>query len=112
MCRHIPDESRRENSVKFPGRTIDKAILNKYMQDASEDFVSRFVRQKAQETGLSDEGISYITSFYSYAIVGITMQWVENGMPEYRKNLLRTVSETYEATIDVMIKDYISHNIK
>lgn len=40
------------------------------------------------------------------------MQWVENGMPEYRKNLLRTVSETYEATIDVMIKDYISHNIK
>lgn len=61
------------------------------MQDASEDFVSRFVRQKAQGTGLSDEGISYITSFYSYAIVGITMQWVENGMLEYRKNLLRTV---------------------
>ena len=81
-------------------------------KDASDDFVSRFVRQKAKGTGLSEEGILYITSFYSYAIVGITMQWVENGMPEYRKNLLKTVSETYEATIDVMINDYISHNIK
>ena len=58
------------------------------------------------------EGLSYITSFYSYAIVGITMEWVENGMPEYRRNLLKTVSETFETTIDVMIKDYIVHNIK
>lgn len=89
-----------------------KDVLNKYMKAASDDFVSRFVRDKAKKTGLTDEGISYITSFYSYAIVGITMQWVENGMPEYRKNLLRTVSETFEATIDVMIKDYISHNTK
>ena len=100
------------NAIIHVYNSKGKDVLNQYMKAASDEFVSRFVRQKARETGLSDEGISYITSFYSYAIVGITMQWVENGMPEYRKNLLRTVSETYEATIDVMIKDYISHNIK
>ena len=87
-------------------------VLSKYMKAASDHFVSRFVKQAAQETGLSDDGISYITNFYSYAIVGITMQWVENGMPEYRENLLRTVSESFEATIDVMIKDYIAHNTR
>lgn len=100
------------NAIIHVYNSKSREVLNKYMKDASDDFVSRFVRQKAGKTGLSDEGISYITSFYSYAIAGITMQWVENGMPEYRRNLLKTVSETFEATIDVMIKDYISHNNK
>lgn len=100
------------NAIIHVYNSKGKDVLNKYMKAASDDFVSRFVRQKAKGTDLSDEGLSYITSFYSYAIVGITMEWVENGMPEYRKNLLKTVSETFETTIDVMIKDYIVHNIK
>ena len=100
------------NAIIHVYNSKGRDVLNKYMKAASDDLVSRFVRQKAKGTDLSDEGISYITSFYSYAIVGITMQWVENGMPEYCRNLLKTVSETFEATIDVMIKDYVLHNIK
>lgn len=102
----------KRNAIIHVYNSKGKDVLNKYMKDAADDLVSHFVRQRAKGTGLSDEGISYITSFYSYAIVGITMRWVENGIPEYRKNLLKTVSETYEATIDVMIKDYILHNTK
>ena len=100
------------NAIIHVYNSKGKEVLNKYMKDASDDLVSRFVRQKAKGTDLPDEGSSYITRFYSYAIVGITMEWVENGMPEYRKNLLKTVSETFESTIDMMIKNYIVHNIK
>lgn len=50
------------------------------MKVVADHFVSRFVKEAAKGTGLS-----YIINFYSYAIVGNTMQWVEKGMPEYRK---------------------------
>ena len=98
------------NAIIHVYNSKGRDVLNKYMKAASDDFVSRFVKQKAKGTGLSDDGISYITSFYSYAIAGITTEWVEKGMPEYRKNLLKTVSESFEASIDVMINEYISHN--
>ena len=40
------------------------------------------------------------------------MQWVEKGMPEYRKDLLLTISESFEATIDIMIQDYVNHHLE
>ena len=98
------------NAIIHVYNSKGRDVLNKYVKAVSDDFVSRFVKQKAKGTGLSDNGISYITSFYSYAIAGITIEWVEKGMPEYRKNLLKTVSESFEASIDVMINEYISHN--
>ena len=80
------------------------------MKEAADHFVGRFVKEAAEGTGLSKQGLYYITNFYSYAIVGNTMQWVEKGMPEYRKDLLLTISESFEATIDIMIQDYIAHH--
>ena len=82
------------------------------MKAAADHFVSRFVKEAAKGTGLSGEGLSYIINFYSYAIVGNTMQWVEKGMPEYRKDLLLTISESFEATIDIMIQDYVNHHLE
>lgn len=87
-----------------------REILHRYMKEAADHFVGRFVKEAAEGTGLSKQGLYYITNFYSYAIVGNTMQWVEKGMPEYRKDLLLTISESFEATIDIMIQDYIAHH--
>ena len=87
-----------------------REILYRYMKEAADHFVGRFVKEAAEGTGLSKQGLYYITNFYSYAIVGNTMQWVEKGMPEYRKDLLLTISESFEATIDIMIQDYIAHH--
>ena len=89
-----------------------REVLNRYMKAAADHFVSRFVKEAAKGTGLSGEGLSYIINFYSYAIVGNTMQWVEKGMPEYRKDLLLTISESFEATIDIMIQDYVDHHLE
>lgn len=87
-----------------------REVLDRYLKAVTDDFVARFVRKRAEGTEISEEGIQYIINFYSYAIVGNTVHWVESGLPEYRKGLLQTVSDSFEATISIMIEDYIIHH--
>lgn len=82
-------------------------IIVDYLARVTEAFVERFVIQAAGEYELCEEGICYITRFYSAAIVGYTLHWIEEGMPAYREGLLKMISGSFEATIDDMIRDYI-----
>lgn len=111
-CRAAGVFRRNRSAIIHIYNSKSRNVLNKYMKEATDHFVSRFVKEAAEGTGLSEQGLYYITNFYSYAIVGNTMQWVEKGMPEYRKDLLLTISESFEATIDIMIRDYIYHHPK
>lgn len=52
---------------------------------------------------MTDGDIRYITSFYSYAIVGVTSKWIEEGMPPYNVDLIKRLSDSYDATIENMI---------
>lgn len=109
-CRAAELFRRYRSAIIHVYNSKSRDVLNRYLKAATDHFVARFVKEAAEGTGLSEEGLFYITNFYGYAIVGNTMQWVEKGMPEYRKDLLLTISESFEATVDVMIQDYIIHH--
>jgi len=83
-------------------------VLNRYLESATNYFVRRFVEQNAENTNIDIEGIDYITCFYSYTIIGATMKWVENNMPNYREKLIRNISDSFEATVKEMIVAYIN----
>ena len=82
-------------------------ILFRYLENAAKSLIDRFVRQAAEGIGLSDAGLSYITCFYSWAIIGNTRHWIEQGITTFDDDVIRTFSRSYEATIDIMIADYI-----
>lgn len=87
-----------------------KDVLQKYLEQAVSLFVERFVRISAEGRNLTEDGVNYITLFYTYAIVGKTLHWIEKGMPYDKNNIMKTISGSFEATIDTMIVDYIEHN--
>ena len=84
-------------------------IVIDYLTVVTEAFVKRFVLKAAKGYDLDEEGVDYITRFYSAAIVGYTVRWIDEGMPEYNEKFLKTMSHSYEATVEDMIKDYILH---
>ena len=84
-----------------------KDILFNYLEQVTSACVKKFVIKAAKDYDLSEDGIEYITYFYSNAIVGSTMHWVRNGMDSYRDDLLKRMSNSFEATIDDMIKDFV-----
>ena len=84
-----------------------REILFDYMQKTTDAFVVRFVRKAAADYDISEEGVEFITYFYSSAIIGNTMRWLKDGMPFYREKLLKCISDAFEATIDNMIGSYV-----
>ena len=57
-----------------------REILREYLEKVTSEFIERFVREAAAEYTISEEGISYIANFYSYAFTGNTLRWFRNGI--------------------------------
>ena len=98
-----------KQAIRHVYQSKSRHIVIDYLAKVTEVFVKRFVVKAAEGYELDEEGVNYITRFYSAAIVGYTMHWIDEGMPEYRERLLKTMSCSFEATVDDMIRDYILH---
>ena len=85
----------------------NRALISQFLETASGLFVERFVRQAAAPYSLSEEGIYYVTHFYSYAIVGLTMRWIREDLPSVIDNLPERLESTFNASINSVIEDYL-----
>lgn len=79
-------------------------ILKDYLEGVISGVVRRFVLEKAQGYSLDETDINFITSFYSTGIVGSTMKWIEKGLKSYNKDIIKRISDAFEATIYDMIE--------
>ena len=101
-----------KRAIRHIYQSENRELLSRYLETAAELFVGRFVRKAAQERGLSEEGISYVTHFYSYAIVGITLHMVRENMPDMDEELPERIESTFYASLDDVIRDYIRFSEK
>ena len=84
-----------------------KDVVYHYIEEITNIYVEKFVRQYAKGYKISEEGIKFITYFYCSAINSNTIRWVQKGMPGCRDEFLKLVSSSFEKTIDNMIDNYI-----
>ena len=89
----------------------NKEIVVNYIDEISNILVRKFVEKNVKNRNLTDGDIRFITSFYSYAIVGVTSKWIEEGMPPYNVDLIKRTSDSFEATIDMMIQTCEKNNV-
>lgn len=94
----------------------NKQIVVRYLEKVSNILVRHFVENSVRDCNVTDGDIRYITSFYSYAIVGVTSKWIEEGMPPYNVDLIKRLSDSYDATIENMIsiceKNNMIYNVR
>ena len=77
--------------------------MTNILHNTTEYLVGLFVKKYSKDHKLTEDDREYITSFYSYSIVGIVSRWIGDGMPPYDKDLIKRFSESFDATIDTMI---------
>ena len=79
-------------------------ILQNYLEEVITDFVKRAVEKAAQGYNIVEADKSYIIQFYSFAICGSTMRWIDKGLPPYTEDLLTRVSKSFDVTIYDLIE--------
>lgn len=84
-------------------------VLHNYLQTVSFELIGRFVRRESKGYDISAQDIEYIIRFYSYAIVGNTMDWIERKMPTVNENFILKISNTFSATVKDMILDCVNN---
>ena len=68
------------------------------------------MREAAVSYDLDENGIYYVTHFYSYIIVGMTSHWVREDMPSVDWDLPERIESSFYASVDSIIRDYIHFN--
>lgn len=97
----------RENraAISHIYQSENRSAISGYLETAAEQFVERFVRKAAEPYQLDEEGIGYVTHFYSYAIVGLTMHWIQKKMPSEDLVLPERIESTFYASVEQVIAD-------
>lgn len=88
----------------------NRDIIEKYLHNTTEYLVGLFVKKYCKGHKLTEDDREYITCFYSYSIVGIVSRWIGEGMPPYYKDLIKRFSDSFDATIDAMIRQCETNN--
>ena len=99
-----------KNAMQHVYHSKDKELIQQYLERVTKLFVRHFVSDATTEYDISQEGIDYLTSFYSNVIVGDTMHWIQDGMPPYRENHILLISKSFEDSIEDMIRSYLRNS--
>ena len=83
-------------------------IIRQYFEEVAQAFVSRFVHQAVGERPLTQDDLKFIISFYRNALVGTMLHWLQEGLPPYQFDVLRRLSDSFDATIEDMIQTCLS----
>lgn len=81
--------------------------LSQYLESAAELFIEQFVRKAATPYALSEEGIYYVTHFYSYAVVGLTIHVIRENMPSTGRRFPEQLERTFYDSVDDVIRSYM-----
>lgn len=82
-------------------RSFGKGFLEKVLRQEIELFLSNQVFKKIEVTKEEAKQVEFSYSFYTYALVGVGLDWIEKQMPE-------TVEELVERIERVMLGEIIS----
>lgn len=77
-----------------------REVIEKYLDDVSESFTSKFVKQRASELSICDErNIRFICNWYRFSISGVILNWIQSDNGSDPETFIRKVAGVYESTI-------------
>lgn len=62
-------------------RSMDREAIERYLLKKVEPLLMPVVEKEAAEMGISPEGKRVVAIFYTYAFIGVVLDWISKGMP-------------------------------
>lgn len=79
-------------------------VLEQYLFDISDMLVQDYVTMHNDTIKVSEENKKFITTFYSYSLAGMLLDWIKGGMQENSAEFLEKLGMVFENTIRVALE--------
>lgn len=79
--------------------SMNRAQLEEYLFRVTDDLMKKVVCRYAKGLDVAEQDIYYITQFYKHALVGITLEWLQNGMMTEPESAIRRLGEILDGNI-------------
>ena len=90
------------NALNTPGQNA----FNEYFFEFCFEIIMNAINDLSVEMNVSDKDKKFIADFYSHAFVGITTQWIKNGMKESPKIIVDGIRNVIEGSMPHALNQY------
>jgi probable dihydroxyacetone kinase regulator len=79
--------------------SINRDQLERYLYSVSEDLMNWFVARQSEGLQVTEEDQHLVALFYKHAVVGILMEWIQQGMKEDPEQTIRQMGQLFDGNI-------------
>ena len=87
-------------------RNVDRERMERYLYHLTYDLIVGVVQEKSKDLDISGEDKKFIANFYKYGVVGIMLEWIQEGMKEDIEELVNKMSLTLHNTVTTSIRNF------
>lgn len=89
--------------------SISREKIENYLYKLTYDLIVDVVEEKCEGIELAAEEKEFIAEFYKYGFVGIMLDWIDHGMKDDYKEIVRKLSITLHGNITNSIHNFLSN---
>lgn len=94
------------NALNTPGQNA----FDGYLFEKTYDLIMGVINDISSKIKVSDKDKNFIADFYTYAFVGITVQWIKNSMRESPKTVVGNLNEMIEGSMLSALTRYTTYH--
>ncbi len=92
-------------------RCVSREKVESYLYKLTYNLIADVVNEKCAGAKLSEENKAFIAGFYKYGFVGIMLEWIDHGMKEDYREIVRKISITLHGNIANAIHNFEQEKI-
>ena len=73
-------------------RSVDRPQIEHYLRRITEKLLIDIIDSEAARLNISEENKSMVTAFYKYALVGVTLEWIDHGAQKPPEEIVATTA--------------------
>lgn len=92
-----------KNAVLNAYNGIGREKIEKYLYEVITPIMISFVKNEAKDINANEDDIKFIADFYKYALIGMVLDWVANGMKEDISEIIEKLSNLLTGSISMAL---------
>ena len=89
---------------------MNRRQVEKYVIETSNRTIRTFITYKSREYEINEEDLSRVVMFYSSAVSGMLLQWIDGNMRQDPEIEIQRMGILLEGTVDIMLQNAVNNN--